>query len=391
MSHSTLFRVALGLNLLVAGCSGTSSDPEALRTALTQFETSSAKTADSLLALYEDTASLKTAIAASDTAKSDALFGTFAAKTATFETAVKDLEAAEKAIQASLAAGGGGAGLTSLEQHLEESKGFFASVRKFFDIGGKIREMNEAASKAREERDSALERQDIDAYQAAQKKMDAAGQVVITEMTVSVSTTLVAAPLKPVTAGGMLLKSAAKKAYQKGLIAITSTKECATDVKSPSCVVGVEKTDAAGQVRAPVGTNSVVVSGGGNARVRVDEVPVAASGPRKVVKRDPVPIATALPKDVTRGDEADDIEDEPAPVWIMCFTLVFSPELHRDDACISFGGTEEDWNALGNPAAQNAWCKEHGYQDAYADYPSEENCKKFCREMQTSVEVCKTP
>ncbi|MBI5548132.1 MAG: hypothetical protein HY901_29985 [Deltaproteobacteria bacterium] len=387
------------LTFAFLSCGGTEPDPETLRQALRSFETSSQKTADAVVTLYNDTVSFSAAIDADDKARIDPLVDKFPVTVASLESAVKDLEAAERTIQANLSdGGGGGGGIGSLKQRLEESKGFFASVRKFFSIGAKYRELSDSVSKARAERDQAADdiMNDVDGGQerlvAAKQKMNEARNQAIQEMGTSVSTTLVTAPIKPVTLGGMLLKTVAKKAYEKGLIAITNTKACETDVKSPSCVVGIEKTDETGQVKAPVGTLSVVISGGGSARVRVDQVEVPASGPRQVVKRDRVPIAEALPATVTRGDEWEDIDEETSDsVWIMCFTIVWSPTLHRDDACLAFGGSEDDWAALGSTSAWNAWCQGRGYQDAYADYPSEENCKKFCREMQTSIETCVTP
>lgn len=388
LRHPGLLCAAIALALGCGGGSGSSG----LQQALTDFEKHAQQAADSLSSIYADTVALDAALKASDTAPADALLDRIPKTLDTFDAATKALQLDEQAIQAALAGAGAG---SALVQRLEEKKGFFASLRKMLDIGAKYRELSDSMTKAREDRDQA--REDVmnnvsgaqERLSDANSRMVTAGQGAMQELGTSVTVEAATTPIKPVTLVGTVFKTAAKGAFKKGLTAITSTKPCETDVTSPSCTVGVAKTDENGQVKAPVSTSSIVVSGGGIARVRVDTLDVKKDPPRKEVTREQVPIAEATRATVTRGDETDGIDDEDErkirPLWMLCESSDASYQ-RTSVGCYLFDGDTFAWNA-GYPerADWDAWCAGQGQMSWYTDFYSEASCREACRLLKQCV------
>jgi hypothetical protein len=175
-----------------------------------------------------------------------------------------------------------------------------------------MKERSNKLSEQRERRDNALLRKasaktpqeeqaaDEDVKQAKNDMLQTGGEA-ISELSTKVTTELVTAPIKPATAGGLILLDQTSDALGEGIKVIAATGECA-DEPFTECRISVQKTDASGRVMVASGTHTVLISEAGMARIVVDGVTVE---PQKsaTLRRELIPIDQATSANVTENDK----------------------------------------------------------------------------------------
>jgi hypothetical protein len=141
-----------------------------------------------------------------------------------------------------------------------------------------LREQNAAANEARMRRDAAANGIDAntpgasDDYTRAQNDLNNVGADVIRRTTTEVVTQLVLSPVEPTSVGGIVIKELAGQAVQEGMTVLTSTPECKQAPPATGCRIGITRTGASGEARAPSGTLTVSISGDGVARTELEDV-----------------------------------------------------------------------------------------------------------------------
>ncbi|MCB9526252.1 MAG: hypothetical protein H6702_23140 [Myxococcales bacterium] len=131
----------------------------------------------------------------------------------------------------------------------------------------RLKDLAHDAREAAEDRDDALvglangQEGAIEAYEDADRRLEAASEGAIEEVGTRVTTELVLAPVRPVSVGGVILKDRAGEALQSGLKVLGATEECGAQPDGPGCRIAAQRTDDRGRVTLPTGRVTVVVSG----------------------------------------------------------------------------------------------------------------------------------
>jgi hypothetical protein len=408
--------IATAAVLLATSCSEEDTaplEPVELRESLRQVEESSTQMVDSLVQLYDAYSALKLALESESWDQAGVIIDKLPERVDAFDVALTDLVAAETRVQQLLRNSPAPPAGTSRVMAEPAPAATLPGLRKGSGYIDTLRRINEEVSKARRDRDDAVE--DLasgvegasERIKDSQDRMNTGGSNVLGVVGTTISSTLVMAPFKPITMGGAVFKAGAKAGYEKGLHVISTTGTCADPAASDGCLISVERTDDRGAVKLPVGKNAIMVSGNGKARVHVDQVEIV-EGAETTVEQPQVPIAEASPDNVTVGDEAPGNPVEPSELlpceqaWMLCErSEPTGTDGHTNFLiCLEVEGGKAAFMDTDGQAGHDA-CEVAGYEwtsPYYCDekYPGIENpeyyCKDWCVEMASGLNTeCRSP